>query len=138
MKRGALDFKQETVGHFTVLRVSGAVDTENSPELRKALQHLVKKRVRAVVLSLEGADRVDTSGVATLIECAQMMSQYGGKMLVSGLNEQVANAFALVQTERMLSIFDTEAEALAALGTGLSEEQEAGSSATPSSDAEPG
>ncbi len=122
MRTGKVEIETEKAGNYTVVRLRGYVHVENSPAVRKVLQRLVQKRTPGIVVSLEGTHHMDASGLATLLECSEAMRRHGGKLLVVGLDTQVADAFSLAQLQDSLRIFKTEAEAL----EGISE-QEAGS-----------
>ena len=115
MRMGRIDMEQDWTGPNAVLRVRGTVHIENSFELRNVLQRLVRKQTPAIVVSFEKAERVDTSGLATLMECAGDMQAYGGRLLVSGLNSQVADAYSLAQAAEAFPVLETVAEAIADL-----------------------
>jgi len=124
MREAEVLIEHETVGQACVVRLRGAVHMGNSPEVRKVLQHYVKKRTPAILVSLGETQYVDTSGLATLVECAQNMRRYGGRLLVAGLNAQVADAFSLAQIEEFFSVFPTEADAVAELNRGKTDRRE--------------
>jgi len=107
--------EEEVQGEGCVLTLREPLVIETSPELRKALMRLARQKVAAVVVNLEGAGRVDTSGLATLFECGQAIGRYGGKLLVVGLDAQSADTFALAQLKGAFLTFDTQAGALASL-----------------------
>jgi len=113
MQTGRLEITEEQVGNARVVRVLGSIHLGNSPELRNVLQRLVKEGAAAVVVSLDGADRVDTSGLATFVESAQEMHGRGGRLIVSGLNEEMTDTLSLQQVRSVFPILPTEAEALA-------------------------
>ncbi len=113
MRSGKLEITHEDAGPVAVLRVRGSVDLESSPELRIALQSLLKVKPPVLVVNLDEADYVDTSGLATFVDCAQEMRRYGGKLMVSGLEEKKTDTLSLAQVRGALSMFRSEAEALA-------------------------
>ena len=111
----AMDVTREKIDGGVLLRVGGTVDIETSPVLRNDLQQLLKEGARTIVVSLEGADRVDTSGLATLVECAGRLSAAGGRLLAVGLRAKATDTHSLARIEGTLAMFDAEAEALANL-----------------------
>ena len=116
MTAGRLDIENQKVGNSVILRVRNAIDLENSPRLRELLRGLVAKKTPAIILSLEAAGHVDTSGLATFVECAQSMRRYNGRLLVSGIGNGVTDTLSLGQLKGVLTTFGTEADALAELG----------------------
>jgi anti-anti-sigma factor len=101
-----------SVRAIPIVRLSGSITMDNSPEVRKALKELARRAPPVLIVSLDGTRYVDTSGLATFIECARRMRTYGGKLAVVGLSEQVADAFSITQLEGIFAVFGTEAEAL--------------------------
>ena len=116
MRTANMEIEVENAAKAVVVRLGGSIVIESSPSVRAALQRLVRDKAKAIVLSLGGAERVDTSALATFIECARAVGQYGGKLLVVGLNEQATDTFSLAQVDGAFLTFETEADALASLG----------------------
>jgi len=117
VQTGEVEIRQEPLGANTVVRVSGTVTIENSPKLREVLKKLTDAEAPGVIVSFEGAQVVDTSGLATLVECSQNMRAYGGRLHVAGLNSHLADAYSLAEIEGAFATSDTEAEAAEALKT---------------------
>ena len=115
MQTSEVEIQQEPLGPNTVVRVRGTVNIENSPKLRDVLKNLADGKAPGVIVGLEGARAVDTSGLATLVECSQNMQAYGGRLLVAGLNSHLADAYSLASIEGAFAAFDTEGEAAEAL-----------------------
>jgi len=116
MQSGELEIERQDVGMCVVVRVRGSVHLGNSHELRRALQRVLKRKAPAVLVSLDAVDRVDTSGLATIVECAQAMQRYGGKLAVSGLSHGMTDKLSLAQVKGLFPAPETEAEALKQLG----------------------
>jgi len=115
MQTSEVEIQQEPLGPNTAVRVRGTVNMENSPKLRNVLKKLADGKTPGVIVSFEGAQGVDTSGLATLVECSQNMQAYGGRLLVAALNSHLADAYSLVDIEGAFAIFDTEGDAAEAL-----------------------
>lgn len=115
MHSGEVEIQQEQIGANAMVRVRGTVNMENSPKLRDVLKRLAHGKTPGVIVSFEGARTVDTSGLATLVECSQNMQAYGGRLLVAGLNSQLADAYSLADIEGAFAAFGTEEEAAEAL-----------------------
>lgn len=97
-----------------VIRVSGDVDLSTSPEMRKAIARLGKKKVPLIVVNLEDVEYMDSSGVATLVEGMQLTGQYEGAFRIACLNQGVREVFELARLDRVFDIYDSEKEALEA------------------------
>ena len=81
-----------------LLAITGEVDMFSSPEARKEIAILVKKKVERIVVDLAGVSYMDSSGVATLIEGLQLCNKYNGTLVVAGLRQNVREVFELTQT----------------------------------------
>ena len=95
-----------------VIMVSGDVDLYTSPEMRKAITKLCKKKVPLLVVNLKDVDYMDSSGVATLVEGLQLTAQYNGTFRLACIKPAVREVFELARLDRVFSIFETEEEAL--------------------------
>ncbi|GAB4341434.1 MAG: STAS domain-containing protein [Candidatus Abyssubacteria bacterium] len=105
-----IDARRE--GDATVIRVSGDVDLDTSPKLRKALIDAVNKKHSPIVVDLSDVTYIDSSGVATLVESLQLSSKYGGTFRLVGLNDHVSEVFKLARLQRVFMIYDSVDEAL--------------------------
>lgn len=95
-----------------VISVSGDVDLYSSPEMRKAIASLSKKRVPLMVVNLEDVDYMDSSGIATLVEGLQLTCKYNGSFRIACLKPAVWEVFELARLDRVFEIYETEEEAL--------------------------
>jgi anti-sigma B factor antagonist len=99
-----MEFKLADDGDTTEVRVSGDLDMQSSPQLRKTLLALVARRVGRLVVNLEDVPYVDSSGLATLVECRQGVSQYGGKLELAGVNGHIRPVFELARLDQFFGI----------------------------------
>ncbi len=96
-----------------VISVSGDIDLYTSPDLRKAITKLVKKKISLLVVDLKQVDYMDSSGVATLVEGLQLTARYDGSFRVASLNEDVREVFELARLDKVFDIYDNLDQALA-------------------------
>ncbi|HLA40297.1 MAG TPA: STAS domain-containing protein [Candidatus Glassbacteria bacterium] len=95
-----------------VISVQGDVDLYSSPELRKAIARLAKKKIDPLVVDLADVEYMDSSGVATLVEGMQLTSKYEGNFRISCLSQGVREVFELARLDRVFIIFETREAAL--------------------------
>lgn len=92
-------------GDAPVVELTGTVDFKSVPELRKRLLKVVKKRGGDVLrLDFRRVTRMDTSGVAMLVELHQLASSRGSRLALIGLNEQVRRMIQLARLDRLLGV----------------------------------
>ncbi len=94
--------------------LSGEVDMHNSPGVRDQLLEAAAREAPVVVVDLAGVDYIDSSGLATLVECLQHMSSYGGKLALIGARKPTRDVFAIARLDKVFTFYDNEEEALAA------------------------
>ncbi len=102
-------------GHVAILSVSGEIDLQYSPELRKILQSKAKARCAALVIDFSDVRYIDSSGLATLVEYCRDARSFAGALALACLQERVRTIFDLVRLNELMSIYATLDEAKAAL-----------------------
>jgi len=105
-----------------VVDVCGEVDMHNSPEVRKVLQRLVQARQSLIVVNLSELAYIDSSGLATLVECLQGTIRNDTEFRLVGLNPRIESIFKLARLEKVFEICEGAKEALE--GGCKTEEQE--------------
>ncbi len=79
---------------WSVVEVGGEVDVATAPRLREQLIALVNEQRYQIVVSLEGVDFIDSTGLGVLISGLKRVRTHGGR-------------FSLVCTEpRILKVFE--------------------------------
>ena len=95
-------------GIFSI-QLHGPVAMATVPEIRKVLLGAAKKRaVKEIRIDFSRVSRLDTSGVAMLVETWRGLARRGGALRLSGLSE---NAKRLIQLARLDQIFEIRDEA---------------------------
>jgi len=92
-----------------LIRVSleGEVDMRSSPELRDELLAVAQKKIPQVAIDLQKVGYIDSSGIATLIQCLKHVAQYGGKLTLVGVNDDIYPVFELAHLQ---DVFDLRRE----------------------------
>jgi anti-anti-sigma factor len=109
MRNGNLTLKEDEKDGVAVLYAEGVIHVDNSPELRRRLLKLLNKKSRRILISLEKVEKIDTSGLATLVEFVQTAESQGNrKVVVCYLNEKMTDTMSLRQVESVLNIQENE------------------------------
>jgi len=74
---------------------------------------MIKKRPPHVVVDLSGVTFIDSSGLAVLIRAMQDVQKYGGKLRLSGMNENVRPIFEIARLDQIFLIDRQSDELLA-------------------------
>ena len=86
------------------VKLSGELDIHSSPDLRKTLLDLVDRKPPSIVVDLEAVTYIDSSGLATLIECMRGVKTYQGELLLVGVNARIWPIFKLAGLDRVFDI----------------------------------
>ncbi|MBW7997256.1 MAG: STAS domain-containing protein [Candidatus Glassbacteria bacterium] len=108
-----MQLNTKSKGKEVVISVSGDVDLYTSPDLRKAIAKLAKKKADPLVIDLDGVDYMDSSGVATLVEGLQLTARYDGSFRIASLKEGVREVFELARLDKVFDVYENTEKALA-------------------------
>src|SRR5205823_3784031 len=80
----------EKIGEGAVIKLSGRLDMNTSPDLRKAALTLYTKgKCKNLTIDFASVSYSDTSGLATLVEILMTSKEHCGQLTLSGLNDKV-------------------------------------------------
>lgn len=96
-----------------VLPLEGEIDLHVSPRLERALASMIKKRPPYLIVDLSGVRFIDSSGLAVLIRARQDVQDYGGKLTLSGITENVRSIFETARLDQFFVIDQRDTELLA-------------------------
>ncbi len=102
-------------GDVTVLAPSGAIDVSRALELRDVLAAQVSEAGRRVLVDLSGVTLVDSSGIGIFVTAHRQAEAAGSVFALAGAPGPVGRVFELTRTNKLLRIYDTVADGLAAL-----------------------
>jgi anti-sigma B factor antagonist len=95
----------------TIVDVTGDIDMNSSPGLRKILLESLKKTPRLVV-NMREVRYVDSSGIASLVEVLKEARNSEKRLVLFGLNAAVREVLELTRLSKIFEIRETEEEAL--------------------------
>ncbi len=98
-----IDTREESGWH--VIAVEGEVDLNSSPRLRKAILASIEKD-RSVGVDLRGAEYMDSSGVATLVEGLKSAAENGKDFALLQPSSAVMKVLELARLDSLFDIRD--------------------------------
>ncbi|MFH0963584.1 MAG: STAS domain-containing protein [Planctomycetota bacterium] len=107
-----METKARRAGETLVIDIAGDVNMLTSDSLRDELKELVKENETRVAINLSGVAFMDSSGIATLVECLGRVRKQGGTLRLFGVRDRIRDMFAMARLDKMFSICQNEAEAL--------------------------
>lgn len=103
---------EERHDEVVICKLEGEITISNSPQLRQALDAIIKKNEKKVLVDFSRVSYIDSSGLATLIEMYQRLKKIGGHLRFSAMEQNVKNIFEVLKLYKLFEIFDTQDLAL--------------------------
>lgn len=100
----------------SVIDIGGEVNAQAEDELSAAYAEASKDGIKAVVLNFSGMEYMNSSGIGLLVTILIRAQRAKQKLLACGLNQHYQQIFALTRLNEAIGIYQTEADAAAAVG----------------------
>jgi len=101
----------ESVEGITVVELPGRIVAVNNRAFDKDLAPLIKPNAK-IILDLTQVNRLDSSGVGSIVACLKQVRTAGGDVKLCGLSMKIRALFEMVRLNRVFDIFNTRQEAL--------------------------
>lgn len=88
-----------------VIPLKGEIDLHISPTVTTALNEVIDNKPERLVVDLSEVSYIDSAGLAALIQAMQKVEGYGGKFMLSGLQESVRSIFEISRLDQVFQIF---------------------------------
>jgi anti-sigma B factor antagonist len=109
------EVQAESNASLHTVRVSGELDQSTAPELRTALAGLLGEPVGGVLVDLGACDFIDSTGLSLLVETKRQLAEDERRFGVCCPDADVRRLLELTGIDKAVSLFDSRAEAVAAL-----------------------
>ena len=100
-------------GNATILLIAGRVDTATAPALEQAINREIESGHRMLLLNFSGVTYISSGGLRVLLATAKKLRNPGDKYALCCLAGEVHKVLKLAGFTTILSIYPTEAEAIA-------------------------
>ena len=107
-----LEVTKETVKNVVVLRLKGQLDAITAGHMKPTVDELMAAKTPYVVFSLADVSLIDSSGIGVIVSVFKRTRAWDGDTRIAGLTAQPYEVFKLLNLDKALSIYATEAEAL--------------------------
>jgi anti-anti-sigma factor len=109
-----MEISTRTSGGVHIVAISGSLDSTTSPGAQKALDQVVAG-AKKVALDFTQLDYISSAGLRVLLGAAKQLRGSGGKLGMFGLNQSVREVFEISGFSTILSVYPSEADAVAAM-----------------------
>src|ERR1043166_9619915 len=97
-----------------ILALEGEIDLHVSPGVAASLAEIVSQRPSRLIVNLREVKYIDSSVLAALITAAQDVEEYGGRLMLTGVKEDVRTILENAHLIEFFSLFPHVDAALAA------------------------
>lgn len=105
---------EEKQGDVVILRPAGRIDNETSLSFQDRLLGVLDAGAAALV-DLAGVEFISSAGLAALMTAAKQAKAKNGRIAVAALRPLVVEIFAISRFARVVPVYATTAEGVAAL-----------------------
>ena len=99
---------------FTVIEVGGEIDVYTAPKLRERLVSLVESGSYELIVDMESVEFLDSTGLGVLVGGLKRVRAHEGWIDLVCTQSRILRIFRITGLNRVFSIYDTVAEAVAA------------------------
>ena len=78
-----------SLNDLNVLRLEGEIDLHVSADIAIALREMIARHPSRLVVDLTGVTYIDSSGLAVLINAVNDVEEYGGRLMIAGVQKDV-------------------------------------------------
>ena len=111
-----MDVKTRQLGNVALVVPAGRVDQSTSAQFEAALSPLWGRAdVAALMLDFAGVEYISSVGLRVLMIASRQMRARHGRILIAGLQPIVAEIFTISRFDKVLEVFPTVRDALAAI-----------------------
>ena len=86
---------------IVLIRLNGRLDATSSPNVKTALQAMVDRGHRKIIVDLESVPFIDSSGLVALVSGFRLAREKKGEIFLSGIRPQVQAVFRLTMLDRI-------------------------------------
>lgn len=98
-------------GGVVTVSLTGEIDLQHSPNLRRQLMDLMFDR-RDVLVDLAGVSYIDSSGIACLVEAYQAARRNGTRFVLVAVSAPVMRVLQLARLDKVFALAETAQAAL--------------------------
>ena len=94
----------EDRGSVVVVSPEGDIDISRSPDFRARLRTVNDNKPMKLVVDLQKVGYMDSSGLATLVECMRTAKGNDTEMILCGMNDRVRAIFEIARLDQFFQI----------------------------------
>jgi len=92
--------------HYKVLHLTGEVDLHNSPEVRRCLLDILKRK-KPVIIDFSNLKYIDSSGMATLVEGLNIANKNKLSFMIAGAIGAPLQVIKLTRLDQVFTLVES-------------------------------
>ena len=111
----SLQINSEKAGDVTVLTCAGDIDLSSAPQLREELASVFNEAKPHLLVDLSSVGFMDSTGIGIMVNALNLVRENNGACAFCGAGTRVHRVLQIAGLINALPLYETRAEALAAL-----------------------
>ena len=109
-------FSHRVENSVCLVGIEGNIALDGVNEAKAFLKpHMEDPNVKSIIINFEKVNFIDSSGIGLIVSVFKTMQQKEGRFAISNLSKKNEEIFSITRLNKILEIFPTEKEALAAV-----------------------
>jgi anti-anti-sigma factor len=110
-----MEINHKTLQDISIIQVSGKIDAISVMDFDRAVKSVTAQGTNKILLDLSSLIYINSGGLRVILAMAKIQKNTGGSCALSGLTPEVNKIFTLAGLNTILSIFPSEADAIAGM-----------------------
>ena len=103
-----MQIQEQVTGDVGVLRLSGRLTVNDQPgRVKEAVEELVQRGIRNVIVDLGGVQYVDSTRLGELIAARTLLERRSGRLVLTATPRRVVNLLVLSNLSRVFEQFES-------------------------------
>jgi anti-sigma B factor antagonist len=98
-----------------VLKLSGEIDASNSVDLDAAIQEILDKNAKKILVDGSKLDYISSAGLGVFMSYLEEFQEKSVSIVIFGLLEKVYQVFVILGLDKLITIKNTKQDALEAM-----------------------
>jgi anti-sigma B factor antagonist len=111
-----MNITQEATDDTLTLRLHGELDASSAVGLDDALSDETITRFRRVLIDCTHLDYISSAGIGVFVANLQRFQDANSNLILFGMQDKVYNVFEILGLDALMTIVDTQEQALAHVG----------------------
>lgn len=107
-----MSFKISDQDGITLVEVDGELTVANRERFKKVVLERVESGDRKFLMDFGESSYIDSTGLGSLVSLSRKIREAGGRMRLTGLNEDLRTLFELTKLDTVFDLADSRAAAM--------------------------